>query len=214
LNAFENRAQSFSQHSGDRQKKVQSRRTHHGACHQTTYTNGKPGKAALLDYRKGLKTGLLRLMGRSGAGDRGSGYSGSNRSARSRSARSRLNTTMLIKSGAFADRRSLRNPRRFSPLKSNEHIIRRSPNAAGRSLSRKKGKLSQLNVTMLIKSGAMARPNTIQVNKPRISVGIRRRQRTGIRARIIRARKQGRTPLLRIRRNSWVGGRCVGRNCR
>ena len=91
-----------------------------------------------------------------------------------------------------------------------EQIIRHSPHMSAGSYGTKKGKLSQMNITMIIKSGAMARPNTIQQHKSRPSVGLQRRIPT------VRSFRRGpnHRRVLNIKFRDKVGGRCFGHNCR
>jgi hypothetical protein len=103
---------------------------------------------------------------------------------------------------------------RLLRVRRNEQVMRAHPDQMSVGYHKKKGKLSQLNTTMLLKSGALQRPNTIQVNKPRPSVGIHRSREVGIRERIMERQRNRRDPLLNMRHRRRVGGRCFGHHCR
>ena len=89
------------------------------------------------------------------------------------------------------------------------HRARRFGNSNG-----KPGKLELLNMTMIINSGAMARDDSIRVNKPRIEVGRRAPTfRPDLpRPRLHRSRPP-RTFNHRYLRRQLVGGRCFGTSC-
>ncbi len=79
----------------------------------------------------------------------------------------------------------------------------------------KKGKLSQFNTTMLVKSGALHRSDAIQVSRPRIRVG-RRAFPTfhrGVPRMVHRPRPPRSLNQRMVFRRSHVGGRCFGTSC-
>jgi hypothetical protein len=185
------------------QKVSSSRSSSRGAWADKPYSNGKPAKRSLLDYRKCLKSNVLKHVGGASEG------ASEGRAA----SRSHLDTKMRIKSGAIARTRADKRSR-LMRVRLNQQVMRGHPDQMSVGFRRKKGKLSQLNTTMLLKSGAMHRPNTIQVNKPRPSVGIRRTRRESVRDRIMERVRNRRRPFLRIRHRQKVGGRCFGHHCR
>jgi hypothetical protein len=164
------------------------------------YSNGKKAVMAHLNFAKCLKNGALRQLGSSVERSNPDGAS-MNRKVR------KPQINLKGKTANKATKTAKINTRRF---KVREPVIRYSPHMESGSHGMKKGKLSQLNTTMIIKSGAVQREGAIRARSTTPKVGLQRKIPS------IKSFRRGpeRRPNLNIKFRERVGGRCFGHNCR
>lgn len=164
------------------------------------YSNGKKAIMAHLDFAKCLKNGAMRQLGSS---VERSNPEGASMNRKVRKPKINLQGKMVNK----ATKTAKINTRRF---KVREPVIRYSPHMESGSYGVKKGKLSQFNTTMIIKSGVMKREDAIRARATTPKVGLQRKIPS------IKSFRRGpeRRPNLNIKFRERVGGRCFGHNCR